>query len=192
MDRGLAGAGISEMLQSGYEKVLKENPGIEVVGYFNGNYALGPEQSGVASLLAANPHIDGILTQGYGVGALKALQDAGRPVVPVTAFSYNISGVTCVQTPGAKCILGVNPAYLSSEAIKLAVQILDGKKPAEKVIQFESPRLTTDLLKADYSKGADLQKLEVGKNAFPDQPPGLALPISPDWVEITPKEAAGS
>jgi len=192
MDRGLAGAGISEMLQSGYEKVLKEKPGIEVVGYFNGNYALGPEQSGVASLLAANPHIDGILTQGYGVGALKALQDAGRPVVPVTAFSYNISGVTCVQTPGAKCILGVNPAYLSSEAIKLAVQILDGKKPAEKVIQFESPRLTTDLLKADYSKGADLQKLEVGKNAFPDQPPGLALPISPDWVEITPKEAAGS
>ena len=192
LDRGLAGAGISEMLETGYEKVLKDNPGIEVVGYFNGNYALGPEQSGVASLLAANPHIDGILTQGYGVGALKALQDAGRPVVPVTAFSYNISGVTCAQTPGAKCILGVNPAYLSSEAIKLAVEILDGKKPASKIIQFESPRLTTDVLKADYSKGAELQKLEIGKNAFPDQPPGLALPISPDWVEITAKEAAGS
>jgi ribose transport system substrate-binding protein len=192
LDRGLAGAGISEMLQSGYEKVLKENPGIEVVGYFNGNYALGPEQSGVAALLAANPHIDGILTQGYGVGALKALQEAGRPVVPVTAFSYNISGVTCAQTPGAKCILGVNPAYLSSEAIKLAVEILDGKKPASRVIQFESPRLTTDVLKADYSPGAELQKIEIGKNAFPDQPPGLALPISPTWVEITPKEAAGS
>ncbi len=54
VDRGLAGAPISEMLETGYEKVLKENPGIEVVGYFNGNYALGPEQTGVASLLAAN------------------------------------------------------------------------------------------------------------------------------------------
>ena len=192
LDRGLAGAGISEMLQSGYEKVLKEHPDIEVVGYFNGNYALGPEQSGVASLLAANPQIDGILTQGYGVGAMRALQDAGRPVVPIAAFSYNVSGVTCAQSPGAKCILGVNPAYLSSEAIKLAVSILDGKKPASKVIQFESPRLTTDLLKADYSPGAVLQKLEIGKNAFPDQPPGLALPVSPDWVEITPKEATGS
>ena len=192
VDRGLAGAGISETLQSGYEKVLKENPGIEVVGYFNGNYALGPEQTGVASLLAANPHIDGILTQGYGVGALKALQDAGRPPVPVTAFSYNISGVTCLQTPGAKCILGVNPAYLSSEAIKLAVDILDGKKPASKVIQFESPRLTNDPLPAAYSPGAVLQPLELGKNAFADQPPGLALPITPTWVEITAKEAAGS
>jgi ribose transport system substrate-binding protein len=192
LDRGLAGAGISEKLQSGYEAVLKQHPGIEVVGYFNGNYALGPEQSGVASLLAANPHVDGILTQGYGVGALKALQEAGRPVVPVTAFSYNVTGVTCVQTAGAKCIMGVNPAYLSSEALKLAVDILDGKAPASKSIQFESPRLTTDLLHADYSPGARLEKLEIGKNAFPDQPPGLTLPISPDWVQITPKEAAGS
>jgi ribose transport system substrate-binding protein len=192
VDRGLAGAGISEKLQGGFEKVLKANPGIEIVGYYNGNYGLGPEQTGVASLLAANPQVDGILTQGYGTGAMKALQDAGRPIVPVSAFSYNGTGVACLQTPGAKCVLGVNPAYLSSEAIKLAVDILDGKKPDSKSIQFESPRLTTDILKGDYTPGAVLKKLELGKDAFPDQPPGLTLPISPDWVDITAKEAAGS
>ncbi|WEK49377.1 MAG: substrate-binding domain-containing protein [Candidatus Kaistia colombiensis] len=82
VDRGLAGAPISEQLQSGFEKVLKNYPGIEIVGYFNGNYALGPEQEGVASLLAAHPQVDAILTQGYGSGAIKALQDAGRPLVP--------------------------------------------------------------------------------------------------------------
>ena len=32
----------------------------------------------------------------------------------------------------------------------------------------------------------------VGENAFPDQPPGLTLPITPDWVEITAAEAAGA
>ena len=37
-----------------------------------------------------------------------------------------------------------------------------------------------------------MQKIEVGKNAFPDQPPGLTLPITPDWVEITAAEAAGA
>lgn len=36
-----------------------------------------------------------------------------------------------------------------------------------------------------------MQTIEVGVNAFPDQPPGLTLPISPDWVEITAAEAAG-
>ena len=125
VDRGLAGAPISAQLQDGFEKVLAEHPDIEVVGYYNGEYALGPEQSGVAALLAANPQIDGMLTQGYGSGAIQALKDAGRPIVPVVAFSYNVSALACARDRGAKCILGSNPAYLSSEAIKLAVDILD-------------------------------------------------------------------
>ena len=37
-----------------------------------------------------------------------------------------------------------------------------------------------------------MQKIEVGKNAFPDLAPGLTLPITPDWVEITAEEAAGT
>ncbi|TIT47805.1 MAG: sugar ABC transporter substrate-binding protein, partial [Mesorhizobium sp.] len=108
LDRGLAGAPISAQLQQGYEKVLAKYPDIKVVGYYNGNYALGPEQSGVAALLAANPKIDGIMTQGYGSGAIQALKDAGRPIVPVVGFSYNVAAVTCAQTQGAKCILGSN------------------------------------------------------------------------------------
>ena len=35
-----------------------------------------------------------------------------------------------------------------------------------------------------------MQTIEVGVNAFPDQAPGLTLPITPDWVEITAAEAA--
>jgi ribose transport system substrate-binding protein len=110
VDRGLAGAPISEQLQTGFEKVLKSYPGIEIVGYFNGNYALGPEQEGVASLLAAHPEVDAILTQGYGSGALKALQDAGRPLVPIAGGAYNTASLACGQVKGAQCILESNPA----------------------------------------------------------------------------------
>jgi ribose transport system substrate-binding protein len=193
VDRGLAGVPISAQLENGYMAVLKKYPGIEVIGNYNGNYALGPEQEGVASLLAAHPQVDGVLTQGYGTGALKALQDAGRPIVPVAAFSYNGTAVTCLQTAGAKCILGSNPAYLSSEAIKMAVDILDGKpKPADRHILVYGDFLATDVFKSEAYPDAVVQKLETGKNAFPDGPPGLTLPITPNWVEITAKEAAGS
>ena len=34
-------------------------------------------------------------------------------------------------------------------------------------------------------------KIELGRTVFPDLAPGLSLPISPDWVTITPQEAAG-
>jgi len=193
VDRGLAGAPISAQLENGYLEVLKKYPDIEVIGNYNGEYALGPEQAGVASLLAAHPQVDGILTQGYGTGAIKALQDAGRPIVPVTAFSYNVAATTCAQTEGAKCILGSNPAYLSSEAIKLAVDILDGKpKPADRHILVEGDFLSTDPIKSELYPDAVMQKIEIGTNAWPDRPPGLTLPITPDWVEITAEEAAGS
>ena len=193
VDRGLAGAPISAQLQGGYEKVLAKYPDIKVVGYYNGDYALGPEQSGVASLLAANPQIDGILTQGYGSGAIQALKDAGRPIVPVVGFSYNVSALTCAQTEGAKCILGSNPAYLSSEAIKLAVDILDtGKKPAERSVAIKGDFVTTDPFESELYPNTKMIKIAVGENAFPDQAPGLTLPITPDWVEITAAEAAGT
>ncbi|HTW28411.1 MAG TPA: substrate-binding domain-containing protein [Acetobacteraceae bacterium] len=192
VDRGLAGAPISKQISDGYEKVLQQNPGIHAVGYFDGQYALGPEQQGVASLLAAHPKIDGILTQGYGTGALKALQDAGRPVVPFTAFSYNGSAVACAQTPGAHCILGANPAWLSAEALKLAVSILDtGKKPAEREQMVRADFLTSDPFTSKLYPQAKMEKIEIGKNAFPNLPPGLTLPVSPHWMTITAEEAAG-
>ncbi|MCY0150175.1 substrate-binding domain-containing protein [Hoeflea sp. G2-23] len=193
IDSGLAGVPISANIEKGYRGVLSNYPDIEVVGTYNGDYALGPEQAGVGSLLAAHPQIDGILTQGYGSGAIKALQDAGRPVVPVTGFSYNVSALTCLETEGAKCILASNPAYLSSEAIRLAVQILDsGERPEERHILVNGPFLATGGFTSKLHPEADVVELENGKNAFPDLAPGLTLPVSPDWMEITPAESAGT
>jgi ribose transport system substrate-binding protein len=192
MDLGLAGAPISAQISNGYKAVLKKYPGIKVVGTFNGNYALGPEQSGVANLLSAHTDVQAIFTQGYGSGALKALKQAGHAPVPVTGFSYNSSAVDCAKTAGAKCILGANPAYLSSEALRLAVNVLDGKvanKPKE--ILLYTPYLTTNPISITGYGYAKMQKIVLNKTAFPSLAPGLTLPVSPSWVKITPQEAAG-
>jgi ribose transport system substrate-binding protein len=194
VDRGLPGSPISEASNKEIEKVLAGFPGIEIVGWYTSNYALGDEQAGVASLLAANPQIDGILTAGYGTGAIQALKDAGRPLVPIVMFAYNGSATECAteKEPGLKCFIYTHPPYLSAEAIKLAVDILDGHPPASKTVLGDYPRLTTDIVKGDFSPGSDIRKLEIGKNVFPDLPPGLVLPASPDWVNITAAEAAGT
>jgi len=192
IDRGLAGAPVAERFVHLFEDVLKQSPGIEVVGYYNGNYALGPEQAGVANLLAANPQVDGILTQAYGTGAMKALEDAGRKMVPIVAAAFNGTAVACLKTPGATCVLGANPPYLSAEALKLAVAVLDGNKPAGKTVLLDNPLLTNAPNDGKFLPGTKLAAIELGKSAFPEYAPGLSLPISPDWVEITPAEAAGT
>jgi ribose transport system substrate-binding protein len=191
IDRGLAGAPVSEALVNGYENSLRKYPGIQIVGYFNGNYALGPEQAGVANLLAAHSEVDAVLDQGYGPGVMKAFQDAGRKLVPITGSAFNLSTVTCVQTPGASCFLASNPPYLSAEALKLAVAVLDGKAPSQKHIFVSSPFLTTDPMPSKAVPDAVIEKIVIGKNAFPNLAPGLSLPFSPDWLEIKPQEIAG-
>lgn len=193
VDRGLPGAPISAQIQGGFENVLKNYPDIKIVGYFNGEYALGPEQAGVAALLAANPQVDGVLTQGYGSGVIQALKDAGRPVAPVAGFSYNVSAVTCLQTEGASCFLASSPAYISAEVLKLAVQMLDGgAKPATRDVPMATEYLSTDPAPSKLYPDVKVRKIVFGETAFPDQPPGLYLPVSPDWVDITPAEAAGT
>lgn len=191
VDRGLAGAPVSAMLLSGYEDTIKQYSGIRIVGNFNGDYSLGPEQAAVANLLAAHPEIDAIFSQGYGAGAIKALEDAGRKVVPITGSAFNLSAVTCAQTPGAACILASNPPYLGADALRLAVEILDAKIPHNRHILVHGPFLTTDPAPSKLFFSAVLERIELNKNAFPELPPGLALPFTPDWVKITAQQAAG-
>jgi ribose transport system substrate-binding protein len=136
--------------------------------------------------------VNGIFTQGYGSGALKALKQAGHAPVPVTGFSYNSSAVDCAKIEGAKCILGANPAYLSSEAIKLAVETLDGKranKPSN--VLLYTPFLTTNPTAISGYGFSKQSKIVLNKTAFANLAPGLTLPVSPAWVNITPQEAAG-
>ena len=192
IDRGLPGYEASIATTKATEETFAKYPDIKIVGYFDGNFAPGPEQSGVAALLAANPKIDAIANMAYGTGAMQALKDAGRPMVPVTAFSFNGSAVTCAQAEGASCVLASNPPYLSAEAIKLAVEILDrGNRPKDRAIFVKNDFFSTDPLPSKLYPDVTIQKIELGKNAFPDLSPGLFLPASPDWVQITPEEAVG-
>lgn len=192
-DEGLAGSPISEASNAEIEAVLAQFPGIEIVGRYASDYELGKEKAAVASLLAANPEIDGILTAGYGTGAIEALKEAGRPLVPIVLFAYNGSATACATEtePGLECFVYTHPPYLSADAIKLAVDVLDGNPPETQLIENDYPRLTTMQVEGDFS-GAPIHDLEVGVNVFPDMPPGVVLPIAPEWLEVTPEEAAGT
>jgi ribose transport system substrate-binding protein len=189
VDRGLAGAPISLVLFHAYTSVLARYPHIHIVGYFNGNYALGPEQSGVAALLAAHPNVDGILTQGYATGALHALQGARHRLVPVVGFSYNGTLVTCARVH-ATCMVGSNPAWLSALAAKIALQVLEGKTPNKpQHVLLQTPLFESNNVRIP---GAMISKIQLGVNAFPNLPAGLTIPFSPPWARVTPQEVASA
>lgn len=186
LDSGLAGVSVSDQMNAGFKTVLDKAPGITVAGRYEGKYAQGPEQQGVASLLGSNPTVDGILTQGYCTGAMQALKSAGRPMAAMYCQAYNGSIVACAQQK-VPCIITSNPPWIAAEALRYAMEIKGGKTPSSKVLKLESPCFVTNDVQPE---GATCDKVELGKNAYPDRSPGLSVPVSPPWTQITPEQVS--
>lgn len=181
-DTGLAGAPISATISNAWASVLKSYPNIHVIGTYQGQYALGPEQQGVASLVAAHPNVNGILTQGYCTGAIKALQAANHPLVPMLCQSYNQTYVALATDKGASGFIMANPAWLSVLAMQTAVDALKSQHPA-KTDELIPPCF---FVGGSSPSGGSCQPIKIGVNAFPNLSPGLTLPPSPPFMTIKP------
>jgi ribose transport system substrate-binding protein len=178
VDQGTPGDPNSVTLTNGIQRALKEYPGIKVGGQYASQYGIGQTQSGIASLLASNPQVQGVLALGPNCGAvLTAFQTAGRaaPAVFCTGAG-NGALVQCVQTAGAACYDGAFPPYVVALGMRIALDVLSGKK-VDKNTPFPPPCIVTD------GKNPCIAIAE-GVNAFPDKPAGLTFPIAPDWLHL--------
>lgn len=182
-DTGLAGNAISATILRAWKSVLSRYPGIKVVGTYQSSFAIGPEESGVASLLAAHPTVSAILTQGYCTGAIKALQAAGHALVPMLCQAYNQSFLALARDKGASGFIMENPAYLSVLAMKTAMTVLEGKH-VKKLDELTPPCFYKG---GSSPKGAKCAPIKVGVNAFPRLSPTLTTPSSPRFVKIPAK-----
>lgn len=84
--QGIPQAEASNDFQRGHEAGLKEFPGIRIMGAVAGNWVDSVAKTKVLEFLATHPQkLGGIASQSPGdLGALSALQQMGRPVVPMT------------------------------------------------------------------------------------------------------------
>jgi len=187
VDRGLPGAPISKALQDGAESVFKTYPDIKIVAYYDGQYAQGPSLQGMNNVLASNPKIDAVYTQGYTTPVIQALQAAKHPMVPMSGFDYN-GDMLMVLKNNVKAIMANNIPGLSAIALKTAIDILDGTPP-EKHIVVDPMFLATD---TSIDVGVPLVKIELGKTCWEDKPDGFDWPVLPENfpVQLTPEEAA--
>jgi ribose transport system substrate-binding protein len=193
VDRGLPGAPISKVIEDSFRKGLGD--GVEVVGEYDGQYAPGPEQQGISQLLVGNKDVDGVMTQGYCAPAFKAFKQAGLGLPKgTTCYGYNGELVACARQKANCAILTGSPAVVQV-ALKLAFDVLEGKDvpdPTETVPVPMKLYVTGGAFKpARNEAGVEIEEVKLGENAYPDQPPGLALPFTLPEYDISPEEAAG-
>lgn len=102
---GIPGASASDSQNAGIEAAMAEFPNIEVKGPVTGMWTDQVAQAEIQRWLATNPgRLDGIIIQSASeLGALRALKQSGRPMIPFTIGSEL----------GALCYWRNNPDFVS-------------------------------------------------------------------------------
>lgn len=185
-DIGVAGGPIAQLVGKAERSVFKHYPHIKVVCTFASQAALGPEETAVSNCLSAHPTVDGIISLGFGTGAMKVLKQAGHPIVPIVAASYNATMLACTNKK-QPCFVATDPPWIGAYAVKYALGVLTGSvksKPHE--MYLDSPYYENNGVKVP---GLKTEPFVIGKDAYPSLPGSVFLPISPSWATVTPKEA---
>ncbi|MDR1376353.1 MAG: ABC transporter substrate-binding protein [Synergistaceae bacterium] len=137
---GIKGTSSAQLRWDGALDVLKKYPGVEVIGEAWVNWAFDRGKAAMESLLAANPAIDGVWTDGGGSaqGALTAMLEAGR-VVPIVGTASNGFAKLWVELKAKsdfEAFCATNPPYCSVLALDYALDVLAGK-PVQRHIKTE-------------------------------------------------------
>lgn len=166
---GVAGAASSDSFDNGVKAAAGKYPGITLVGQVQGAWADTVTKTEVQKWLAANSQqIDAIVTQpGSATGALQALQESGRAVVPIS-----IGGEA-----GAMCYWLKHPDWVDSAfniwppgdeaqvGLEVAVRILLGQGPKiQSIVRNVTP------LTADYAKSKIGSDCDVNANTWIEPP----------------------
>ncbi|HLI61146.1 MAG TPA: substrate-binding domain-containing protein [Solirubrobacteraceae bacterium] len=191
MDTGLPGIAISTTFLKVWKQVLAQKyPGIKVVGTFSSQYAPGPELQGVSQDLAQSSNIAGILSGGYCSSDIKALQRAGRKLVPMTCLDVNGNEQACAQHR-LPCFFFGAPAFVSGVALQHIVSILSKQGKFPKSEGYYDTNFVTKQGDVRFTHVQKLQPLTPGVNYYPTGSPALITPITYGNWHLTPAEVLG-
>jgi ribose transport system substrate-binding protein len=144
---GISGISASDDRWAGAKEVFEANPDIEVVSAVDASWDYAQAKVAVSNLLAANPEIDGIWSQGGAMtlGAIDAFDAAQRALVPMTGEDNNgyLKRWVALTDKGFTSVAPSKPTWLGSESLLVALKLLKGET-VEKDTIFPPPMITDE------------------------------------------------
>ena len=135
--RGAAGASADSDRDKGFKKALAEFPDVKVVHEVFTGWQQDQGKQQILDFIATGTPFNGIWTSGIDNVIVDALVESQTPLVPVVGadnagFVGQLSSVE-----GLKGAAVTNPGSIGGAGVTLALQILDGKKPAQQTVLVE-------------------------------------------------------
>jgi ribose transport system substrate-binding protein len=132
--RGAAGAGADNDRDVGFKKAMAEFPEITIAQEVFTGWQQDQGKQQINDIIAAGVPFQGVWTSGIDNVIVDAFTESGAPLVPIVGadnagFVAQLSSVEGLQ--GAAV---TNPGSVGGAGVALAIQILEGKMPAEKTV----------------------------------------------------------
>jgi ribose transport system substrate-binding protein len=178
--RGIAGAAADDDRDAGFQRALDENPGINVVfeSHTNWDQATGTQQ--INDFLATGENYDGIWTSGIDNVVVDALVEAEAELVPIVGADNAGFVQQLLDVDGLVGAAVTNSAAVGGAGVTLALQILNGEEPAERITLTE-PQI--------WSNDTEEGMAQLEEAADPDLEETWPLQYSLEgWTDYTKEE----
>ena len=178
--RGAAGASADSDRDKGFKRALAEFPDIKVVHEVFTGWQQDQGKQQILDFIATGAPIDGIWTSGIDNVIVDALVESQAPLVPVVGADNAGFVGQLLNVEGLKGAAVTNPGSIGGAGVTLALQILEGQKPAEQTVLVE-PQLwenVTEEGKAKLQEAAD-------PSLSPEWPVSIMIP---DWTTYTKEQ----
>jgi ribose transport system substrate-binding protein len=132
--RGIAGAGADNDRDKGFKRALAEFPGVTVAKEVFTGWQQDQGKQQINDIIASGVKFDGVWTSGIDNVIVDAFTESNTPLVPIVGADNAgfVSQLTSVE--GLKGAAVTNPGSVGGAGVALAIQILDGKKPASNTV----------------------------------------------------------
>lgn len=180
--RGIQGVPADTDRDHGFKRALAEYPDIKIVAETFTNWSQAPAAQQIQDLFNAGTKIDGVWTSGIDAVIVDAYKTANKPFVPIVGADNN-KFVGQLKTEKPNGLVGAavtNPPPVGGAGIALALQILNGQKPAEREI-----KLTPEVW--DNTTAEGMAKIEAAYDPALDDYYGVNYTI-PNWTHYTKED----
>jgi ribose transport system substrate-binding protein len=172
--RGAAGAAADDDRHRGFQRALEEHPGINVVHEVFTGWQQDQGKQQILDFIASGIPFDGIWTSGIDNVIVDALIESDSELVPVVGADNAGFVGQLASVEGLTGAAVTNPGSIGGAGVTLALQILQGETPAERIVLVE-PEVWDNVTEEGRAKIAEAQN--------PDLDPEWPVSVSiPDWT----------
>jgi len=178
--RGAAGASADSDRDKGFKKALAEFPDVKVAHEVFTGWQQDQGKQQILDYIATGVPFEGVWTSGIDNVIVDALVESQATMVPVVGADNAGFVGQLTKVEGLKGAAVTNPGSIGGAGVTLALQILDGQKPAQQTVLVE-PELWENVSDA----GKEKLKTAADPSLSPEWPVSISIP---NWTTYTKEQ----